>query len=45
MHDVLRFWFKRGVSGFRIDVVGFLIKDAELRGQSAQPGRRPEPAA
>ncbi len=41
MHDVLRFWFKRGVSGFRIDVVGFLIKDAELRDNPPNPDADP----
>jgi alpha-glucosidase len=28
---ILRFWFDRGVSGFRIDVAHALIKDRELR--------------
>jgi glycosidase len=31
MHDVLRFWFERGVDGFRIDVVHRLAKDPQLR--------------
>ena len=31
MHDVVRFWFERGVDGFRIDVVHRLAKDPELR--------------
>jgi alpha-glucosidase len=29
--DVMRFWFGRGIAGFRIDVANGLIKDAELR--------------
>jgi alpha-glucosidase len=29
--DILRFWFNRGVAGFRIDVAHGLYKDAELR--------------
>lgn len=28
---ILRFWFDRGVAGFRIDVCNGMIKDAELR--------------
>jgi alpha-glucosidase len=29
--DILRFWFDRGVAGFRIDVAHSMIKDKELR--------------
>ena len=29
--EILRFWFDRGVAGFRIDVCNIIIKDAELR--------------
>jgi len=29
--DILRFWFDRGVAGFRIDVCNMIIKDVELR--------------
>jgi alpha-glucosidase len=28
---ILRFWFDRGVAGFRIDVCHMIVKDAELR--------------
>lgn len=37
MADVLRFWFDRGVDGFRIDVVWLLVKDAELRDNPPNP--------
>jgi alpha-glucosidase len=50
--DISRFWFERGISGFRIDVAHALIKDRELRDNPpAQPndppgwvrlGQRPE---
>jgi alpha-glucosidase len=30
MLDVMRFWFKRGVDGFRVDVVNLLAKGPEL---------------
>jgi alpha-glucosidase len=29
--EILRFWFERGIAGFRIDVAHALVKDAELR--------------
>ena len=38
-HDVLRFWFDRGVDGFRIDVAHALYKDEQLRDDPAQDGR------
>lgn len=41
MLDVLRFWMERGVDGFRMDVVGLLIKDAELRDNPPNPDARP----
>jgi alpha-glucosidase len=33
--DIMRFWFERGIAGFRIDVANGLIKDAELRDNPA----------
>ena len=33
--DVLRFWFERGVSGFRIDVCHAIVNDRELRDDPA----------
>jgi len=38
MHDVLRFWLRRGVDGFRIDVAHRIGKDPELGDN--EPGRR-----
>lgn len=32
---ILRFWFDRGVAGFRIDVAHMVVKDAELRDNPA----------
>ncbi len=41
MMDVLRFWLERDVDGFRMDVVGLLIKDAELRDNPPNPDADP----
>jgi alpha-glucosidase len=41
MYDVLRFWLKRGVDGFRIDVLWHLIKDDEFRDNPLNPGYQP----
>lgn len=38
--QILRFWFDRGVAGFRIDVAQGLYKDAELRDDP--PATRPD---
>ena len=35
---ILRFWFDRGVAGFRIDVAHAIVKDAELRDDPVIPG-------
>jgi alpha-glucosidase len=35
MHDVMRFWLKRGVDGFRVDVLWHLIKDGQFRDEPA----------
>jgi glycosidase len=41
MLDVMRFWFDRGVDGFRIDVLWHMIKAEGPARQSAQPDYRP----
>ena len=33
--DILRFWFERGIAGFRIDVTHGIVKDRELRDDPA----------
>jgi alpha-glucosidase len=48
MHNVLRFWFDRGVDGFRIDVLHHLIEDGQFRDNPPnpefEPGMRPSHA-
>lgn len=41
MLDVMRFWLKRGVDGFRIDALWHLAKDAALRDEPPNPIWRP----
>jgi alpha-glucosidase len=41
MFDVLRFWFNRGVDGFRIDVLWHLIKDDRFRDNPPNPDFKP----
>ena len=37
VHDVMRFWLRKGVDGFRVDVIWHLIKDAEFRDNPPNP--------
>jgi len=39
MFDVTRFWYKRGVSGFRLDAVDALFEDPNLKDNPALPGK------
>ena len=41
MHDVMRFWLKRGIDGFRVDAVWYLIKDHQFRDNPPNPEFRP----
>ena len=40
MYDALRFWLRRGVDGFRVDVMWLLIKDDQFRDNPPNPGYR-----
>jgi alpha-glucosidase len=40
IYEVMRFWFRRGVDGFRVDVVWHLIKDDEFRDNPPNAGFR-----
>ena len=41
MHDALRFWLRRGVDGFRVDVIWHLMKDPEMRDNPPDPNYKP----
>jgi len=41
MFDVLHFWLDRGVDGFRMDVVGMIMKDTEMRDNPPDPNADP----
>jgi alpha-glucosidase len=38
IYDVMRFWLRKGVDGFRVDVLWHLVKDAEFRDNPPNPG-------
>jgi alpha-glucosidase len=40
IHDVMRFWLRKGVDGFRVDVIWHLIKDAAFRDNPPNPNYR-----
>ncbi len=39
MFDVTRYWYKRGVAGFRLDAVDTLFEDPQLRDNPVKPGK------
>jgi alpha-glucosidase len=41
MHDAMRFWLRRGVDGFRVDVMWMLIKDGQFRDDPPNPDWHP----
>jgi alpha-glucosidase len=41
IYEAMRFWFARGVDGFRIDVLWHLIKDDQFRDNPANPNFAP----
>ena len=41
MHDVMRFWLRRGADGFRVDAVWYLIKDDQFRDNPLNHDFRP----
>jgi alpha-glucosidase len=40
MHEVMRFWLRRGVDGFRVDVIWHLVKDDAFRDNPPNPDFR-----
>jgi alpha-glucosidase len=40
MYDAMRFWLRRGVDGFRVDVIYHVMKDAEFRDNPLNPAYR-----
>lgn len=41
IHDAMRFWLKRGVDGFRVDVIWIMIKHADFLDDPPNPRFRP----
>ena len=40
IYDIMRFWLRRGVDGFRVDVIWHLIKDDQFRDNPSNPDFR-----
>lgn len=45
MYETLRFWLRRGVDGFRMDVIGMILKDEQLRDNPPNPHANPHAPA
>lgn len=41
MHEAMRFWLRKGVDGFRVDVMWHLIKDSLFRDNPPNPSYQP----
>jgi len=41
MHDIMRFWLRRGADGFRVDALWYLIKDDQFRDNPLNYNFRP----
>jgi alpha-glucosidase len=41
MHEVIRFWLRRGIDGFRVDALWYLIKDNQFRNNPPNHDYRP----
>jgi alpha-glucosidase len=41
IHDAMRFWFRRGIDGFRVDAVWYVIKDDQFRDNPVNPDYQP----
>jgi alpha-glucosidase len=41
MYDAMRFWLRRGIDGFRVDVIWHLIKDDRFRDNPPNPSWKP----
>ena len=41
MYDVMRFWLDRGIDGFRVDVLGVLLKNEQFRDNPQNPEWKP----
>ncbi|MBN2441361.1 MAG: alpha-glucosidase [Spirochaetales bacterium] len=43
VYEMIRFWLDKGVDGFRLDVINFLLKDPQFRSNSFAFGPNPRP--
>ena len=45
MHDVMRFWLRLGVAGFRVDAFAYLLEDPQLRDEPVDPDWKGDPVS